>query len=56
MDGVSYLSNQTFLWPKGSKHIIQFPFTTDINGNSTGYQQSNDGKYRFFFAVGRQME
>ncbi len=49
VDGVSFLSTQTFLWPQGSKHIIQFPFTTDLLGNSTGYQQSNDGSVRFSF-------
>lgn len=49
VDGVSYITTQTFLWPQGSKHTLQFPFTLDINGNSTGFQQAIDGGERFTF-------
>jgi uncharacterized protein (TIGR03437 family) len=50
VDGVAYVSTQTFLWPQGSKHIIQFPFTLDLLGNSTGFQASSDGLTRFTFS------
>jgi uncharacterized protein (TIGR03437 family) len=49
VDGVSFVSTQIFLWPTGSKHIIQFPFTTAANGTSLGYQLSNDGNYEWLF-------
>lgn len=51
VDGVSYVQAQTFLWPQGSKHIVQFPFTLDLNGNSTGYQQAADGSMRLTFGT-----
>jgi uncharacterized protein (TIGR03437 family) len=49
VDGVDYLSNQTFLWPQGSKHIVTFIFSLDSNGNSLGYQLSNNGQTQFVF-------
>src|ERR1700752_4284698 len=49
VDGVSYLSTQTFLWPQGSKHIVSFPFTIATNGTSLNYQLSNDGQTQFVF-------
>jgi len=49
VDGVSYLSTQVFLWPKGSKHIIQFPFTQGPNGTTLPYQLSSDGLTQFTF-------
>lgn len=41
VDGMPYGSAQSFFWPVGSKHILQFPFTVDANGNVLGYQASN---------------
>jgi len=38
VDGQSYSNRQTFLWPVGSKHVVQFPFTVDLNGNVLTYQ------------------
>jgi uncharacterized protein (TIGR03437 family) len=49
VDGVSYLSTQVFLWPAGSKHIIQFPFTQGPNGTTLPYQLSSDGLTEFVF-------
>lgn len=49
VDGVSYLSTQIFLWPKGSSHIIQFPFTEASNGTLLPYQLSSDGNVEFSF-------
>jgi hypothetical protein len=49
VDGVSYVTTQTFTWPQGSKHIIQFSFTLDASGNSLGYQLSTDGKTEYTF-------
>ena len=46
VDGVSYYASQTFLWPQGSKHIVQFPVSTFSDGT---YQQSLDGNTRFTF-------
>jgi uncharacterized protein (TIGR03437 family) len=49
VDGVNYVATQTFLWPTGSKHILQFVFTQDNSGNATPYQASLDGKTEYFF-------
>ncbi len=49
VDGVSYITAQTFLWPQGSKHTVTFPFSLDVNGNSLPFQQSSDGEERFAF-------
>jgi uncharacterized protein (TIGR03437 family) len=49
VDGVPYQSNQTFLWPQGSKHMVSFIFSTASNGTSLGYQLSNNGQTQFFF-------
>jgi uncharacterized protein (TIGR03437 family) len=48
VDGQLYYGPQTFLWPQGSKHIVQFPLEM-INGASAGYQQSLDGNVRYGF-------
>jgi uncharacterized protein (TIGR03437 family) len=49
VDGVSYSTTQVFLWPSGSKHIIQFPFTSGPNGTTLPFQLSNDGLYQYLF-------
>ena len=50
VDGVSYSSTQVFLWPAGSKHIVQFPFTERPNGTTLPYQLSSDGPMQFIFS------
>ncbi len=50
VDGVEYLSTQTFLWPQGSKHIVSFIFSLDNSGTSLGYQLSGNGQTQFVFA------
>jgi uncharacterized protein (TIGR03437 family) len=49
VDGVTYLSTQTFLWPQGSKHTIQFPFTEGPSGTTLPYQLSGDGLTQYVF-------
>jgi uncharacterized protein (TIGR03437 family) len=49
VDGVNYVSTQTFLWPQGSKHIVQFEFTLGPNGDNLPYQSSLDGRTEYFF-------
>jgi uncharacterized protein (TIGR03437 family) len=39
VDGQLYGTTQVFLWPEGSKHVLQFPFS-EILGTSLPYQQS----------------
>lgn len=48
VDGQLYYAAQTFLWPQGSKHLLQFP-TTITDGVATNYQQSLDGNVRYQF-------
>ena len=49
VDGQPYYGPQLFLWPQGSKHIVQFP--TDIsNGEDTGCQVSLDSRYNYCFS------
>ena len=36
VDGVNYASNQTFLWPQGSKHIVSFIFSLASDGTTLG--------------------
>lgn len=50
VDGQPYGSSQLFLWPVGSKHILQFPFSVDANGNLLGYQSSNFGTVQWAFS------
>src|ERR1017187_10525755 len=49
VDGLPYVAAQIFLWPQGSKHIVQFPTDTN-NGVSTGCQASQDGQYKYCFS------
>ena len=49
VDGVNYLSNQTFLWPQGSKHIVSFVYSLKNDGTSLGYQLSINGDTQFMF-------
>ena len=49
VDGQAYTSNQVFAWPTGSKHIVDFPFSTDAVGNSLNYQNGQNGNIRYSF-------
>ena len=49
VDGVSYLTPQTFTWPAGSAHVVQFPFSVDQNGNTASYQSVVSDSVRFSF-------
>jgi uncharacterized protein (TIGR03437 family) len=49
VDGVTYATNQVFLWPAGSKHILQFFFTSGPNGTTLPFQLSIDGTYQYVF-------
>jgi uncharacterized protein (TIGR03437 family) len=46
---VSYLSNQTFTWPSGTTHIVEFLLSTDQSGNSVTYQSAKSDAVRFSF-------
>ena len=47
VDGLMYTSSQTFLWPTGSKHVLQLPQSLNPDGTPAGYQESLDGNTRF---------
>jgi len=51
VDGVSYTSPQTFVWPVGSKHIVVFPYSLAGDGiTSLNYQSASYDSIRYFFA------
>ncbi|MGH9559506.1 MAG: InlB B-repeat-containing protein, partial [Bryobacteraceae bacterium] len=49
VDGTLYANTQLFLWPVGSKHIVQFQFSVDPNGNPLPYQNSANSDVQFIF-------
>lgn len=49
VDGTGYQATQVFVWPVGSKHIVQFPFSLDSNGNALPYQSVANDTMRFTF-------
>lgn len=49
VDGTQYTSPQVFVWPVGSKHTVQFPFSTDNNGVSLDYQSVLNDTIRYSF-------
>ncbi len=49
VDGQQYSSPQVFLWPVGSTHILQFPFSV-IAGVTVPYQSSNYDTARWIFS------
>jgi uncharacterized protein (TIGR03437 family) len=50
VDGRTYFGSQTFAWPQGSKHVLQFPLRLGPDGVTTlGYQESTDGLTQFAF-------
>jgi uncharacterized protein (TIGR03437 family) len=50
VDGSAYVSNQVFAWPTGSKHIVQFPFSTDINDNTLSFQSALSDNIHYTFS------
>ena len=50
VDGSPYVGSQTFLWPSGTKHHLQFQVSVDQNGAPLSYQQSTDGQSRYSFS------
>jgi uncharacterized protein (TIGR03437 family) len=52
VDGRQYNSTQAFLWPEGSKHIIQFQYSVDVStGQALNYQYGNYGTVRYSFST-----
>ncbi len=49
VDGMPFGSAQSFLWPVGSKHILQFPFSVDMNGGLLPFQASDYDTVRWTF-------
>jgi uncharacterized protein (TIGR03437 family) len=49
VDGTAYIATQVFVWPVGSVHTVQFPFSLDFNGNSLPYQSQLNDTIRFTF-------
>ena len=50
VDGTLYYGAQTFLWPAGSKHTIQFPPSYLPDGTLARYQESADGNTQYGFS------
>ena len=50
VDGQTYSNTHTFLWPVGSKHLVQFPFSVDLNGNTLTYQSGTGDTARWSFS------
>src|SRR5579863_1503541 len=50
VDGQQYNSQQIFLWPQGSKHIVQYLLSVDeLSGNPLGFQAANGDVARWSF-------
>jgi uncharacterized protein (TIGR03437 family) len=49
VDGQQYTSTQIFLWPTGSKHIVQFPLSVAPTGDELPYQAGNNSNVRYSF-------
>ncbi|HEY3740238.1 MAG TPA: hypothetical protein VGL53_10355 [Bryobacteraceae bacterium] len=47
VDGYPYIGAQTFLWPAGSKHTLEFPLSFQADGTNAPYQQTLDGSTRY---------
>ena len=50
VDGQVYSGSQTFFWPVGSKHILQFPFSVNALGQTLAYQGGNGGEVQWSFS------
>jgi uncharacterized protein (TIGR03437 family) len=49
VDGQTYNNSHVFLWPVGSTHIVQFPYTVDLNGNTLQFQAGGGGTVEWTF-------
>ncbi len=49
VDGQTYNSPQNFLWPQGSKHVVQYLFSADEDGNPSLYQYFDNYVARYTF-------
>lgn len=49
VDGQLYSGTQTFTWPVGSKHILQFPFSVNAIGQTLAYQAGNGDTVQWGF-------
>lgn len=49
VDGATYFGSQTFTWPRGSKHVIEFPLKTRVDGSTENFQESLDKQSQFSF-------
>jgi uncharacterized protein (TIGR03437 family) len=49
VDGQTYNSPQNFLWPQGSKHVVQYLFSADEDGNPSPYQYFDNYVARYTF-------
>ncbi|BDC50386.1 hypothetical protein F183_A27020 [Bryobacterales bacterium F-183] len=50
VDGLTYFGSQTFTWPHGSKHVIEFPLKVRVDGSFENYQESLDKQSQFSFS------
>ena len=50
VDGNLYVTPQVFAWPTGSKHIVQFIFSTDNSDNQANYQSAQNDNVRYSFS------
>ncbi|HTS78302.1 MAG TPA: hypothetical protein VMG40_18980, partial [Bryobacteraceae bacterium] len=49
VDGTIYTTTQVFVWPVGSKHTVQFPFSLDNSGDQLNYQSAANDQIRWTF-------
>jgi uncharacterized protein (TIGR03437 family) len=49
VDGTIYITPQTFAWPAGSKHTVQFLLSTDNSGTQANYQVAQNGNIEYVF-------
>jgi uncharacterized protein (TIGR03437 family) len=49
VDGTTITAPQVFVWPVGSKHTVQFPFSIDPLSNPLPYQSAQHDTIRFTF-------
>jgi uncharacterized protein (TIGR03437 family) len=47
VDGQVYTHSQVFVWPEGSFHVVQFPFTVEADGTPTPFQYRDDREARY---------
>ncbi len=49
VDGVTYYAAQTFTWPAGSRHVVEFPLKTKADGSFESFQESLDKQTTYGF-------